>query len=74
MSRKQVTTMAKTDTREPNHELTTSSRMKTWFMVQFKGYTVIQQREVPKVTPLGRLTYENLWQLRSPQRENVHTP
>lgn len=55
------------ETLEPNKELTTSSRMKTWFMVQFKGYTVVQQREVPKVTPLGRLTYENLWHLRSPQ-------
>ena len=48
-------------------ELTTTSRLKTWYMVQFKGYTVVQRREVPRVTTLGRLTYDSLWQLRAPE-------
>lgn len=55
-------------------ELTTSSWMKQWYMVQFKGYTIVQRREVPKVTRLGRLTYESLWQLRSPSGENATPP
>ena len=46
-------------------EVTSYSRVKTWFMVQFKGYTVVQHREIPRVTRLGRLTYDNLWQLQS---------
>ena len=46
-------------------EMTTSSRLRTWYMVQFKGYTVVQRREVPRMT-LGRLTYGSLWQLRPP--------
>lgn len=53
----------------PEAELTTSSRVKTWFMVQFKGYTVVQRREIPRVTRLGRLTYDSLWQLKSPDGE-----
>lgn len=51
---------------QSSDDLTTSSRMRTWFMVQFKGYTVVQRREVPRVTRLGRLTYASLWQLRPP--------
>ena len=42
----------------------TTSRMKKWFMVQFKGYEVVKEREVPKVTSQGRLTYESRWYLR----------
>ncbi len=43
----------------------TTSRMKKWFMVQFKGYEVVDEREVPRVTSQGRLTYECRWYLRS---------
>ncbi|MCF6287040.1 MAG: hypothetical protein L3K26_17915 [Candidatus Hydrogenedentes bacterium] len=43
----------------------TTSRMKKWFMVQFQGYEVVKEREVPKVTRQGRLTYECRWYLRS---------
>lgn len=51
---------------EPNpRELTTSSRLRAWYMVQFRGYTVAQFREIPRVTRLGRLTYENRWLLRA---------
>lgn len=42
----------------------TTSWMKKWFMVQFQGYEVVREREVPKVTPQGRLTYECRWYLR----------
>ena len=48
----------------PN-EVTTSSRFWAWYMVQFRGYTVAQRREVPRITRLGRLTYESRWLLRA---------
>lgn len=46
-------------------EVTTSSRLWAWYMVQFRGYIVAQRREVPRVTRLGRLTYECRWHLRA---------
>jgi hypothetical protein len=46
-----------------NHPFTTS-RMKKWFMVQFQGYTVVAERQLPKTTRGGRLTYEIRWYLR----------
>lgn len=46
-------------------EMKTSSRIKAWYLVQFRGYTVTQRREIPKVTRLGRLTYECQWHLRA---------
>ena len=45
-------------------EVTTSSRLWAWYLVQFRGYTVAQCREVPRITRLGRLTYECRWLLR----------
>jgi len=59
---------------EANPDLTTTSRLKQWYMVQFRGYTVVQCREIPKVTPMGRLTYDCLWQLRAPEgrKEALH--
>lgn len=51
------------ETEKPSDEYTTS-RMKKWYMVQFKGYEVVDEREVPKVTSQGRLTYECRWYLR----------
>lgn len=46
-------------------ELTTTSRLRAWYMVHFRGFTVAQHREIPKVTRLGRLTYEYRWLLRT---------
>ena len=46
-------------------DITTSSRLKAWYMVQFRGYTIAQRREFPMVTRLGRLTYECRWLLRA---------
>ena len=42
----------------------TTSWMKKWFMVRFKGYEVVEEREVPKISRHGRLTYESRWYLR----------
>jgi hypothetical protein len=47
-------------------EVMTASRIRAWYMVQFRGYTVAQCREVPRVSRLGRLTYSCLWHLRAP--------
>jgi hypothetical protein len=57
--------MSKNTPQSTHLELTTSSRLRAWYMVQFRGYTVAQRREVPKVTRLGRLTYEYRWLLRA---------
>lgn len=46
-------------------EFTTTSRLWAWYMVQFRGFIVAQHREIPKVTRLGRLTYEQSWLLRA---------
>lgn len=46
-------------------EYTTRSRLRAWYLVQFRGFVVAQRREIPKVTRLGRLTYEQSWILRS---------
>lgn len=46
-------------------EMKTSSRLRAWYLVRFRGYTVTQRKEVPKVTRLGRLTYECQWHLRA---------
>lgn len=46
-------------------DVTTSSRLRAWYMVRFRGYTVAQCREVPRITRLGRLTYECRWHLRA---------
>lgn len=46
-------------------EVTTSSRLRAWYLVHFRGYAVAQCKEVPKVTRLGRLTYECRWLLRT---------
>lgn len=50
----------------PASDAYTTSRMKMWFMVQFQGYTVVDEREVPMVTSQGRLTYECRWYLKPP--------
>jgi hypothetical protein len=55
------------------YDLTTSSRVRTWYMVRFKGYTILQRREVPRVTRTGRLTYDYLWDLRPPAGSEVRT-
>lgn len=58
--------MAVNAPQKPAHlELITSSRLRAWYMVHFRGFTVAQHREVPKVTRLGRLTYEYQWLLRA---------
>ncbi len=46
-------------------ETRTSSRLRAWYLVQFRGYKVMQCKEIPKVTKLGRLTYECHWHLRA---------
>ncbi len=46
-------------------ETKTSSRLRVWYLVQFRGYKVTQCKETPRVTKLGRLTYECLWHLRA---------
>ena len=46
-------------------ETKTSSRLRAWYLVRFRGYTVTQRKEIPKVTRLGRLTYECQWYLRA---------
>lgn len=49
----------------PTHNgVKTSSRLRAWYLVQFRRYNVVQHREIPRVTRLGRLTYENQWILR----------
>lgn len=49
--------------RSETSEMRTSSRLRVWYLVQFRGYKVTQCKEVPKVTKLGRLTYECHWHL-----------
>lgn len=44
-------------------ETRTSSRLRAWYLVQFRGYKVTQRREIPMVTKLGRLTYVCHWHL-----------
>lgn len=56
--------MSEGESTKSPEEFVTTSRVKTWFMVQFKGYQVVERREVPKVTRQGRLTYDCFWQLR----------
>lgn len=46
-------------------ETKTSSWLRAWYLVRFRGYTVTQRKEIPKVTRLGRLTYEYQWHLRA---------
>lgn len=46
-------------------ETRTSSRLRAWYLVHFRGYKVTQCNEIPKVTKLGRLTYECHWHLRA---------
>ncbi len=44
-------------------ETRTSSRLRAWYLVQFRGYKVTHRKEIPMVTKLGRLTYECHWHL-----------
>lgn len=46
---------------------TTTSRVKRWYLVRFKGYTVVQCREIPKMNWFGQLTYMYNWTLRPPE-------
>ena len=47
----------------------TTSRVRKWFLVQFQGYEVVKEREIPIVTSQGRLTYECRWYLRPSRKE-----
>jgi len=46
-------------------DIVTSSRLRAWYLAGVKGYAIVEQEEIPRVTRLGRLTYECRWHLRA---------
>ena len=44
-------------------EITTSSRIRAWWLVALRGYVLENKRRVPKESPFGEIYYENHWVL-----------
>lgn len=43
--------------------LLTSSRFQMWWLVNFRGYMVVQRTEEPTESLLRQIRYKNHWQL-----------
>lgn len=57
--------MSEKHSQRTHAEVMTTSRLRAWYMVHFRGYTVAQCREVPRLSRFGHLRYECHWLLRA---------
>ena len=46
--------------------IVTSSRVRAWWLVNFKGYTYQSRSKVPRVGHFGRILYSSKWTLGLP--------
>ncbi|MCH8203691.1 MAG: hypothetical protein IID09_00935 [Candidatus Hydrogenedentes bacterium] len=44
-------------------EVTTSSRLRTWWLKNFRGYTLKNKRRTPHQNVFGEIYYKNHWVL-----------
>lgn len=44
-------------------EITTSSRLRAWWLVTLRGYVLVNKRRVPKENSFGEIYYKNHWVL-----------
>ena len=44
-------------------EITTSSRLRTWWLKNFRGFTVEMKRRTPHENTFGEVYYKNHWVL-----------
>ena len=51
------------ETSGPNGSITTTSRLKVWFLTKFRGYRVLSMHRLPKESSFGELYYRDSWVL-----------
>ena len=51
------------DTSGPEGSITTSSRVRVWYLTTFRGYEVFSQHRLPKQNSFGEIYYRNSWVL-----------
>lgn len=49
--------------------IVTSSRVRAWWLVNFRGYTHESRSKVPRVGPFGQIRYSSKWTLGIPSEE-----
>lgn len=48
-----------------------TSRFAVWYLTKFKGYSVVLQKEIPKVGSFGKTAYRREWFLKNDGSLNV---
>ena len=49
------------DSSAPKGSITTSSRLRAWFLKTFRGYRVLSNHRLPKQNSFGEIYYTNSW-------------
>lgn len=56
-------TVVNTSGSDGKTEITTSARVRAWWLTTFRGYAVESKRRVPHESALGKIYYKNRWVL-----------
>jgi hypothetical protein len=47
------------------------SRLAVWYLTKFKGYTVVLQKDIPKVGSFGKTAYSRKWFLEDEKQRHA---
>lgn len=49
------------DSNAPDGSITTTSRIRVWYLKRFRGYRVLSMHRLPKQNSFGEIYYRNSW-------------